>query len=480
MSNSSTIKRLPPSAWKAKTVLLHHQSEATAKLLPSRIGALFMEMGTGKSRTAIELARIRQKKGKIDCVIWFCPVSLKRHIRREILKHTNCALDDIYLFDNKTVESTIPMDCRWYIIGIESMSSSTRALYSAVQIIGERSMVIVDESSYIKGHHSMRTQRITRICEIAKYRLLLTGTPITQGVVDLYAQMRFLSWKILGYKSFYTFAANHLVYSDRYPGMIVRSLNVNWLAERIKPYVYQVTKDECLNLPPKQYCQLYCQLTDDQQEAYQKAKDDFCNDLLDCDDDYTSTSLAIFRLFIRLQGIVCGFSGGVALNHNRIDLLREGLAAHPDTHTVIWTKYRRSVDQIAEGLEHLGNVYKYDGRLNETVRDNVLDKWKAEGGFLVATQSLGGHGLDFTESATVFFYSCGFKFSEHIQAEDRNHRIGQTRPVTYVELWANCGIEDRIYNALRLKESVLDKFRSEVDKVKTTKKERLRELVKSL
>lgn len=475
--NYSMTNRLP---WEGKTDLLHHQIEATAKLLPSKVGALFMEMGTGKSRTAIELARIRHKKDKIDSVVWFCPVSLKRHIRREILKHTTCKEENIYLFDDKTTEDSIPSNCQWYLIGIESISSSDRILYSAAQIVNERTMTIVDESTYIKGHDSLRTKRITKICEIAKYRLLLTGTPITQGVVDLYAQMRFLSWRILGYKSFYTFSANHLVFSDRYPGMILRSLNVDWIAERIKPYVYQVTKDECLNLPPKQYDLSYCWLTDDQQEAYQKAKDDFCDDLLKYDDDYTSNSIAIFRLFARLQGVVCGFSGKVALKHNRVELLLGGIAAYPDTHTVIWTKYRRSVDQIAEGVKNLGNAFKYDGRLNETARDIVLDEWKAKGGFLIATQSLGGHGLDFTESATVFFYSCSFKFSEHIQAEDRNHRIGQMRPVTYIELWTRCGIEERIRDAILSKENVLEKFRLEVNKVKTTKKDRLRELVKSL
>lgn len=480
MPNSSTTDHLPNSAWEAKTPLLHHQSEATAKLLPCRIGALFMEMGTGKSRTAIELARIRQKKNKIDHVVWFCPVSVKRHIRREILKHTNCTEDDIFLFDDKTTEDTVPPGRRWYIIGIESMSSSARVLYSAIEAISERTMVMVDESTYIKGHDSLRTKRITSICERAKYRLLLTGTPITQGAVDLYAQMNFLSWKILGYKSFCTFAANHLVYSDRHPGMILRSLNVDWLAERIKPYVYQVTKNECLNLPPKKYDQKYCWLTEEQHEAYQQAKNDFCDELLEYDDDYTSNSIAIFRLFSRLQGIVCGFSGNQGLAHNRIELLCESIAAHPDTHTVIWTKYRRSVDQIAEGVKHLGIAFKYDGRLSEAERDDVLDEWKAKGGFLIATQSLGGHGLDFTESATVFFYSCGFKFSEHIQAEDRNHRIGQTRPVTYIELWARCGIEDKIRQAIRSKENILEQFRSEVDKVKTTKKDRLRELVKAL
>lgn len=76
-------------AFATKTALLPHQVDAVQKVLPARVGALFMEMGTGKSRTAIELARMRQRK--IDKVVWFCPVSLKETVRSEIVKHTDCA-----------------------------------------------------------------------------------------------------------------------------------------------------------------------------------------------------------------------------------------------------------------------------------------------------------------------------------------------------------------------------------------------------
>ncbi len=156
------------------------------------------------------------------------------------------------MFDDKTSANDLPRDAFWYIIGIESVSSSNRVAVAANSLTTTETAVIVDESSYIKGHNALRTQRITRYSEPARYRLALTGTPMSQGVQDLYAQMRFLSPKILGYNSFYSFAANHLEYSEKYPGLVVRAHNTAWLAAKIQPYVYQVTKEDaglCLPLP---------------------------------------------------------------------------------------------------------------------------------------------------------------------------------------------------------------------------------------
>jgi len=115
------------------TELLSHQSAAVAKMRPSRIGALFMEQGTGKSRTAIELAKIRAPK--IDRVIWFAPVSLLGTIYGEIRKHTDCALGAIYLFDDRTNEKTVSRNASWYLVGIESMSSSVRRVLAVQALI---------------------------------------------------------------------------------------------------------------------------------------------------------------------------------------------------------------------------------------------------------------------------------------------------------------------------------------------------------
>ena len=467
-----------------RTKLLEYQEEAVAKLLPARVGALFMDMGTGKTRTAIELIRIRQSK--IDRVIWFCPVSLKDTIRYEILKHANSRPETIYVFGDRTNERTVPADAFWYIVGVESMSSSARTILTANKLITERSFVVMDESSYIKGHKAQRTQRVTNMSERSKYRLALNGTPISQGVVDLYAQMRFLSPKILGYRSFYSFANNHLEYSEKFPGLIVRAHNTEYLAAKMKPYVYQVTKDEAgLNLPPKLYETYSCSLTDQQEEAYQQAKDELLNDVRPEDWD----SLFIFRLFTALQGIVVGFwrrTNGelVELPHKRIELLLSVLERIPDPEkVVIWAKYRYSTKEIVEALAAKYGaeaVAEFHGDLSEKRRNQELARWRESGRYLIATQGAGGHGLTLNEAHHTVFYANGFKYAERIQAEDRCHRIGQERRPVYIDLDSGSGIERRIFKALRHKGDALAEFRQQVERIKESNKKRLRKLIQTL
>lgn len=306
-------------------------------MLPSRVGALFMEMGTGKSRTAIELVRLRAHK--IDRVVWFCPVSLKTTIRHEILKHTDCAATDI--------------GTMWHIVGLESVSQSDRIALETAMLITPDTFVIVDESQFIKGHKAKRTQRITEYTRCCRYRLILTGTPMTQGIPDLYSQMYFLSPKILGYNSWHKFAANHLEYDEHRPGLLLRTHNTEYLAAKMQPYVYQVTKKDCLTLPNKLHKDYYFDLTREQNEAYQQAKDDFFDAISMYDGDVSSHE--VFKLFTALQSITCGFwtkgSERRILRHERLDALNDVIARIPDdAKVIIWAKYRHSVDEIAAAL----------------------------------------------------------------------------------------------------------------------------------
>ena len=474
----------------ATTDLLPHQQTAVDKLMPCRVGALFMDMGTGKSRTAIELARLRQNR--IDKVIWFTLVSLKETVRYEILKHTDAAEDDIYLFDSKTTDGSLPV-ATWYIIGLESIGSSSRVTLAVNSLITKQTMVIVDESSYIKGHRAKRTNRVTVLSERARYRLILTGTPISQGVQDLFSQMFFLSPKILGYRSWYSFARNHLEYSDKYLGLIVGTHNEEWLAAKIKPYIYQVTKEECLDLPFKLAESYHCSLTPEQHEFYDGAKEDFFEDVLRYESEGRrfQSSIPIFRLFARLQGICCGFwknddGETVSLDNARLNLLRDVVERVPqDEKVIIWGKYRYAIKLIVDMLESAYGkeaVCQCHGGLNEGQRHREIRRWRVSGRFLVATQDAGGHGLDLTASSTVIFYGNGFKYSSRLQAEDRCHRIGQVKPVTYIDIWSRCGIEERIRDALAAKGNTVAAFKAEISKVKdgVDRKNMLRKLMETL
>lgn len=479
------------------TELMHHQEMAVAKLLPSRVGALFMDMGTGKSRTLIELAKIRQDKW--DRFFWFCPVSGKETIRHELLKHTNMCADDIYTFDHKTNERSIPNNKRFYIVGIESMSSSDRIVLTYNNIITENSFVAVDESQYIKGHNSNRTKRITHMSTRAKYRALLTGTPFSQGAVDLYSQMTFLSPKILGYRSFYSFARNHLEYEERKDtfgrkrrtGHIVRSHNEDYLASKIAPYVYQVKKDECLTLPKKLYETRYCNMTWEQRNYYEEAKDEILNDL-----EYDDFSpIAIFHLFTTLQAIICGFwnrknkeTGEVEhieISNNRLPLLLSVVSEIPKNEPmIIWAKYHHAINQISKALsDEYGrdSISLFHGMLSQKKRSEELARWRKEGRFLIATQDTGGQVHTFNEAAYSIFYADSFKYDKRRQAEDRNHRIGQERRPVYITLHCNDSIDSRIATALENKGNALNEFQKMVNVYRDNgMKNKAIELVRSL
>jgi SNF2 family DNA or RNA helicase len=456
-----------------------HQQDAVAKLLPSRVGGLLMDMGTGKSRTLLELARIRQEK--FDRLFWFCPCSGRDTIRQEILKHTTLTEADIYVFDDKTSERTVPRDRRVYVIGTESMSSANRVVLAYNSLVTERSFVAVDESQYIKGHHSKRSQRITHMSARAKYRAILTGTPFSNGAVDLYAQMSFLSPKILGYRSFWSFAQNHLEYEvkrdefgrKRRTGRVIRTHNEDFLASKIAPYTYHVKKDECLTLPEKLYETRYCGMTSRQRMYYEQAKEEI---LLSCDYDSWSP-IRIFHLFSTLQTIVCGFwnrtaprtgaSEMIEIRHRRLDLLMGAVAGIPDDEPVIiWAKFHHSVNEICAALaETYGAdaVTEFHGGIAESRRADELARWRAGARFLVATQDTGGQVHTFNEAAYAIFYADSFKYDKRRQAEDRNHRIGQTRRPVYVTLHCLESIDDRIAAALERKGNALREFQDRIE-----------------
>ena len=255
------------------TSLLPYQEQAVEKLRHIKIGALYMEMGTGKTRTALELIKIRAAAGKIDHVIWLCPCNIKEDIKRGIREHSN--LCDLGILD---------------VVGIETLSTSIRECSRLMGIVESHSCyLIVDESSLVKNPRAMRTEHIQQLADHCSYKLILNGTPISRNAADLYSQWQILDWRILGYRSYYSFAANHLEIDDR--GRIRRVLNTDYLAEKIAPYTYQVKKADCFQLPNKHYSTTYCQLTEWQNHDYDTVLDNLLTGL----DEMSNT--AIYQLF---------------------------------------------------------------------------------------------------------------------------------------------------------------------------------------
>lgn len=471
------------TTWAVKATPLTHQQAALDKVLPSRVSALFMDMGTGKSLVTIMMASSRREK--ISKVVWCCPVSLKRNTRDQILLHSNVQAELVYLFDSKTTDANLPA-ADWYVVGLESIGGSDRVVMALNALVDENTMLVVDESSYIKGHRAKRTKRLILIGERARYRVVLNGTPISQGIEDLFTQMAFLSPKILGYRSWFSFSRAHLHYSERFKGRIDKRLHEDWLAAKIAPYVYQVTKSECLDLPEKTFSSRYVAMTERMTSLYRKAKERFEQDVLELELD-EDVGVAIYRLFSALtaisNGVVpAGMEGDILINPKLDELIRvlHGIKGEP---VVIWCRYVQSVKDVSAALaEDFPDVAvsQYYGELSERRRDQQLDGWRRNGGFLVATASCGGFGLTLTEARYAVFFSNSFKYSERLQAEDRIHRIGQGRNAHYINIWTECGIEERIETALARKGDALASFREEIEGIKQLGKDQIEAILRSL
>lgn len=162
--------------------LYQYQEQAREHLQQWKVGALFMEAGTGKTRVSCELIN---SVSELDLVVWFAPL---RTIKSPV--GVASVIDEV----NKWSD----FKCNTLFVGIESIGSSDRKYLEVLQQIKEarKPFVIVDESIKIKNMTAKRTRRLLEISKYAEYKLILNGTPLSKNLLDLWAQMEFLSCHI--------------------------------------------------------------------------------------------------------------------------------------------------------------------------------------------------------------------------------------------------------------------------------------------
>lgn len=437
---------------KLNNSLLPHQMAAVEKLIKLKVGALFMEQGTGKTITTLEIARVRIEKGKIEHIIWLCPCSVKSNLQREIVKQ--CPYEMLEKFT---------------ICGIETLSTSIRAItYLMEMAANKKSFLVVDESLLIKNPMAYRTEHINRIGELCPYRIILNGTPVSKNEADLFSQFYLLDWRILGYKSYWSFAANHLEYDDY--GKIRRVLNKDYLTDKIAPYSIQISKEECIRLPDKQERNVYFDLAYNQYIHYQEVKYDF----LSLEALYAYDTAVIYRTFNALQQVASGrkivSSANKPIKHNsffknpienpRIQLLLDILREINIEKTIIWCKFTHEIQDIKQVLTSCGyKVSLFYGELSQKKRQNAIKQFENESQILIANKTCAGFGLNLQFCHNLIYYNNDWNWATRVQSEDRVHRIGQNNKVTVWNICADCTIDERILKCLGNKESMVDEFK---------------------
>jgi len=319
----------------------------------------------------------------------------------------------------------------------------------------------IDESTTIKNPKAKRTKNILNLVPFSKYRRIMTGSPVTKNPLDLYSQCKFLSHWHLDFESYYAFRARYAVMktaniSGRQIQLVSGFKNLGELSEKLQPFSYRVLKEDCLDLPEKIYIKRQIKLSSEQLKLYDQMK----KEALAVLNGKKVTTVNALTQLMRLQQITCGHftaddGSTQRIKNNRVDELMDVLE-ETEGKVIIWAHYQWDIKDIIKEIVKVhgpGSIVDYYGLTPQDERQKNIKKFQDDPKcrFIVGTPSTGGYGITLTAANTVIYYSNGYDLEKRLQSEDRAHRIGQKKSVTYVDILADETVDEKIVKSLRKK-----------------------------
>ena len=464
--------------------------------------SLLHDMGTGKTRTAIEIMRNRFiKEDKILKTLIIGPLATIQSWKREILDYSNIPEKMISVVNGiKEGKKTITLATKKeqlatkfgiYVINTDMVGSSN--LWPLIQALGIE-LLIVDEVHNFKSFDAKRTKELMKFSRGVKYKYTLTGSPVLQNAMDLWAQFYILNPDILG-GNFYAFRAQYFydanasmpshihfpdwkVKDDKYfyrmkkQGVSDAELekqSLNGLNSLIYKHANRVMKKDVLDLPPIVYQTLSAPLSPEQARIYDEMNDtlvatldgseDDLKDILDDIPEVMQADLAIVKT-LRLMQICAGVikpddkPAAMLDKTPRLNLLRdtlEEILANEDNKVIIWTIFKPTYEAIGKICEKLGVNYVYlTGLQSSAQKQDSMDRFNTDKSIrvIIANQAAGGTGVTLNAANYSLYYSRSFNLGHDLQSEARNYRGGQVRNVTRIDLVTEDTIDADIVKAL--------------------------------
>ncbi len=451
--------------YKYKTEPFKHQRQSLTEGAKPHNFAYFMEMGTGKTKVAIDNAAYLFQDKRIDYAFVIAPNSVYQNWKKEIGIH--CPEEtNIYIW-KVSKDKTFKMDpnkLTFVLMNVEALShaSGKKWLQSKLQKHGMRSMIILDESTSIKNLKASRTKAIIKLGELARYKRILTGSPITKSPLDLFSQCAFLDKKLLGYENFTVFKSKYAVmYSIERGGYSIQIpkyyVNLEELEFKLKNFSYRVRKKDCLDLPEKMYVQRYVDMPEEQQQAYDRLKITAMTVMQDEEVSYNNKLTELLKLQQVTNGFVKTNEGNI-IDFKSNAKLKELMAIIEETEDkcIIWANYVHNIEGIKNKL---AETYGPDSVVSIYGADSVEDRNQAvekfqnnnECRFLVGNPTVGGYGLTLTAAKYVIYFSNSYNLEVRQQSEDRAHRIGQKSQVTYIDIICRDTIDQMVLHNLENK-----------------------------
>jgi SNF2 family DNA or RNA helicase len=363
-------------------------------------------------------------------------------------------------------------DLHILIMNVEALSTKKGKQFAEKFLSCHKTLMSIDESTTIKNPGAARTKNIIALGKNVSYKRILTGSPVTKSPLDLYTQCWFLDPWLLDQQSYYSFRTRYALtrkinVSGRQVEIVVGYRNLGELSEKIKPFSHRVLKDDCLDLPPKTYMKRTIQLTEEQNKVYKQMKEIA---LATLNGKMTTTHNVITQL-MRLHQITCGHFKSddgqtQKIANNRLNELMDVLS-EMEGKAVIWAHYRYDIEVIVESLKKEygdNSVVTYYGDTTTDDRQKAIKLIQDPNSsvrFIVGTPQTGGYGITLTGASTMIYYSNGYDLEKRQQSEARIDRIGQEKPMTYIDIIAEGTVDEKIVKALRTKVNIATEIMGE-------------------
>jgi SNF2 family DNA or RNA helicase len=468
--------------YKFKTKPYAHQLTALEKSWNKENFAYFMEMGTGKTKVLIDNVAMLYDKGKIDGVLIVAPKGVvKTWYEQELPTHLPDHIENVSILwqpnitktQQEKLESLFEIESALHILvmNVEALSTDKGVKFANKFINSHKALMAIDESTTIKTPTAKRTKNIIGIGQHAKYKRIMTGSPITKNPLDLYTQCEFLDPWLLDFSSYYAFRNRYaemktMHVHGRSIQVVDKFQNLGELSDTVKQFSYRVLKEDCLDLPPKVFIKRHVALTPEQKKVYEQMKKAAMAVL----NGKVTTTMTVLTQLMRLHQITCGYvtadDGTVqAVESNRLNELMS-ILEDTDGKVIIWANYQTSVSDIMKALTKkygANSFVHYYGLTPQEDRQDNIRKFQndPECRFIIGTPQTGGYGITLTQANTVIYYSNSYDLEKRLQSEDRAHRIGQKKTVTYIDLISEDTVDEKIVKALRDKINIASEVMGE-------------------
>lgn len=449
-----------------------HQEEIFERAKDMDDYALLMDMGTGKTFTTINLLRYKYyKQEKLLRTLVLCPIVMVNAWHREFYSSSKVGPQVIPLLgpgakrQGELEKILASGESKIIVTNYESLQNDNlfRLLCKY-----DPTCIVFDESQKLKNYKAKRTQRAIKLADTSRFRYILSGTPILNNPMDIWAQYRILDGGKTFEQNFFVFRARYFM--DKNAGMPKDRYFPNWqpmpsLAKTFNDLIYRkasrVMKSECLTLPPFVRKIVTVAMGGKQRKAY----DEMRRDLVAYLNDAACVAHIALTKSLRLQQIVSGFAKMddqtevTFEDSERIDALSEVLEMTEGHKVIIWAVFKQNYGAIEKLLESQKIKFaRLVGGMNDKDRQAGIDAFQTdpETRVMLANQQAGGVGVTLTAASYAVFFSRNFSLEADLQAEARNYRGGSQihTSVTRIDIVCPDSIDEVVLEALKRKEDL--------------------------